>query len=650
MKATTSENPHAGLPFDDDDAAIAAALEDVSIPALMCSLVHITGDPTWIRGDIRPLAMGFNEYQGSMPAEMMAEARRQALPLIAAYRDAGCPTPPALDGAVVHEMMSYLVAVTVADEFVPMFVEDLQLDGTDVGAPRWGDEISADVRAASPVIVIGCGEAGLVAGIRLKQAGLPFILIEKNGGPGGTWWENRYPGARVDIGSHYYCYSFEPADHWTEYFSQHPELRAYFEHVMAKYGIAEHCRFNTTVTALTYDDESGRWSVSITNPDGSAETLDARAVISAVGSLNQIRLPEIPGIDEFNGPWFHSARWPQELDITGKRVALVGAGASGFQIAPTIADQVAQLTVFQRTAQWMFPNMNYHRAVPPGETWAMRHLPFYARWFRFLTFYPGAGLNIEGFRVDPNFDDSDGMAINAANRKRREVLTQWFEKHIGDRPDLMTKTIPDYPASAKRILQDNGSWLNCLRKPNVELVRTTIERVVADGIVTVDGTHYPADIICYATGFRHNDFLWPMQINGRAGVDLREQWGDEPTAYVGITIPNFPNLFCLYGPGTNLAQGANLIYQSECQMTYVMDALHELLSNGHKAMEPRQDVHDEYRKKYEHEISQMIWAHWSVKHSHYKNPDGKIYTLSPWTIPTYWRWMQNFNANDYTYA
>jgi 4-hydroxyacetophenone monooxygenase len=644
---TADRNPHAGLPFDDDDATIAAALEDVSIPALMCSMVHMTGDPSWIRGEIRPLGAMLNEYQGYLPEDAKAEVRRRALPAILAYRDGGCVLPPAPQPDVVREMMEFLACGPVPEHAVPMFVEDLHLDGSDAGAITWGDQIPDDVREDAHTIVIGCGEAGLLAGIRLAQAGLPFTIIEKNAGPGGTWWENRYPGARVDVGSHFYCYSFEPADHWTEYFSQHPELREYFDRVMRKRGIDRFCRFETEVTAATFDESTGRWSVEVRAADGSTETLDARFVISAVGSLNQPKLPDIPGMDDFAGPSFHSARWDPDVDYRGTRFALIGAGASGFQIAPTIADDVAHLTVFQRTAQWMFPNPNYHERVPDGERWAMRHLPFYGRWFRFLTFYPGSGINIENSRRDPNFDDSDGLAISEGNRATRAWFESWIREGVGDDAELLEKVLPDYPATAKRTLQDNGSWLACLRKPNVELVRTGIERIVADGVVTVDGRHHPADIICYATGFRHNDYLWPMTITGRGGQTLREQWGEEPTAYLGITIPNFPNLFCLYGPGTNLAHGGSLIFQSECQVNYVMEAIRTVLTSGHRVAEPRKDVHDEYAAKYQNEISQMVWAHPSVKHSHFKNRDGKVFTLSPWPIPTYWNWTKRFDPDDY---
>ena len=641
-------NPHAGRPFTDDDATIAAALDDLSVPALLCSMVHVTGDPKWIRSELRPRSSTLNDYTGGMTEEEQAAARAWALPALLEFRDRGCVLPPPPSDELIAEMMAFLACAPLDDDVVPMFLEDLHLDGADAREITWADEIPDDVRADSHVVVIGCGESGLLAALRLAQAKLPFTVIEKNGGPGGTWWENRYPGARVDIGSHFYCYSFEPADHWTEYFSQHGELRAYFSRVMEAHDLERHCRWNTRVDGMTYDESTGRWAVEITNADGTTEVLDARAVISAVGSLNTPRLPDIAGMDDFEGPSFHSARWDHSVEYTGKRFALIGAGASGFQIAPTIADDVEQLTVYQRTAQWVFPNPNYHRAVPDGERWAIRHLPFFGRWFRFLTFYPGAGLSVERNRIDPDYDDG-GLSVSEANRATRELFSALMLAQLGGDEELEAKVMPDYPPTAKRMLQDNGSWLACLRKENVELVRMGIERIVPDGVITVDGTFRPADIICYATGFRHNDFLWPMHIVGRDGRVLRDEWGIEPAAYLGITVKHFPNLFCLYGPGTNLAHGASLIYQSENQVDYVMQALHELLLSGHRSLEPRPEVQDDYMARYSSEISQMVWAHESVKHSHFKNPEGKIFTISPWPIPTYWTWTKTFDAKDYVW-
>jgi len=325
----------------------------------------------------------------------------------------------------------------------------------------------------------------------------------------------------------------------------------------------------------------------------------------------------------------------------------VGAGASGFQIAPTIADDVEQLTIYQRTTQWMLPNPLYHASVPPGDRWAMQHLPFYARWFRFLMLYPGIAMGTEQYRIDPDFEGAEGIAINPQNDQRRQQIVQWITMHLEDRPDLIEKSIPNYPAMGKRILQDNGSWLRTLKKPNVELVHTRIERIVPEGVLTVDGTLREADVICYATGFRHNDFLASMDVTGHNGVSLRAQFGDEPSALLGITIPNFPNLFCMYGPGTNLAHGASIILHSECQVQYTMEVIRTALQADARSIEVRQDVLDEYMTRYRAEIVQLIWSHPTIEHTHYKNRHGKIFTLSPWPIEVYWAWTHTVDAADY---
>ncbi len=638
-------NPHAGWPFTDDDAAIAAALEDASVPALLCSLVHMTGDPAWIRGPRRPRTSGFSNLQGGMPPDEQAAVRREALPVVAAYRDAGCrPCVPSRD--LLVEMMEFLACAPVRPRLSELLLFDLQFDGADSAAITWGDEIDDAVKADSPVVVIGAGMAGIQAGIRLAQAGLPFTIVEKNAGPGGTWWENRYPGARVDVASHQYCYAFEPGDHWSEYYCQHPELRDYFTRVLDKYGLRPRCRFETEVTGAEWDEGAGRWRVAVRAADGSTDVLEARFVISAVGSLNIPRMPDIEGMETFAGPSFHSTRWPEDFDHRGLRFALLGAGASGFQIAPTIADEVEHLSIFQRTAQWVLPNPIYHAKVPAGETWAMRHLPFYGRWLRFMMTYPGLAMGVDSYRIDPDHVDPENLSVNAVNAASRDFLIGWMRSHLADRPDLLEKVMPDYPAMGKRILQDNGSWFRCLKKPNVELVRTAIERIVPEGIVTVDGTLHRADAICYATGFRHNEFL-AFDVIGRGGVSLHGQWGDEPTAYLGITVPHFPNLFLCYGPGTNLAHSAGLFFHSEYQTMHAMDAIHRVLGAEARTIEVRQDVHDRYVKELTEQISTLVWAHPTIRHSHYKNPDGKVYTLSPWPIDAYWEMTREVDPEDY---
>ena len=642
----TTRNHHAGVPFTDPDDAVARWLEGVSVPALLCSLVHMTGDPAWIRSDLRPVLPTPMDVQGGMTPEQCAEARAWALPAVLAYRDAGCE-PVAPPPGVVEEMMAFLACRPLTDDLTAMFVRELDLGGDDPGRIAWGDEVPDAVRAASPVVVIGAGLSGLLAGIRCRQAGLPFTIVEKGDGPGGTWHDNRYPGARVDISSHHYSYSFVPSDHWSEYFCRQPELQAYFERITDEFDLRSHCRFSTEVTACTWDEATGRWTVATRAADGTTAVLEARFVISAVGALNLPRYPDIPGLDSFAGPCFHSARWPADLDLAGKRFALLGAGASGFQIAPEVAEAAAHLDIFQRTAQWVLPNPIYRAPVPPGDAWAMRHLPFYARWFRFQMMYPGVGLGVAPYRRDPDVDDGSGRAINAGSAQRREQLSAYIRACLDGRPDLIEASIPHYPPSGKRILQDDGTWYRTLMRDDVELVRTPIERIVPEGVVTADGVLHEADVLCLATGFRANEFLAPIEFTGTDGTSLREQWGDRPAAYLGITVPGFPNLFLCYGPGTNVAHGASLFFHSECQVHYALDAIHRALAADARAIEVRSAVLDGYMERYRAEIDQLVWSHPSIEHTHYKGPDGKIWSLSPWPMETYFAWTRSADPADF---
>ncbi|MGH3633143.1 MAG: flavin-containing monooxygenase [Mycobacterium sp.] len=622
---------YAGQPFTTPTADIDAALQQVSIPTLLLSLVHITGDPRFIR-DFKQAGIFLNEVQGFMSEEDKARARTEALPVITDYRDRGCPEPAPLPRELIQEMMNWAACETVPDGYLALLVEELDLDGVDPRRPAPLDPARA---AELPVVVIGCGESGILAGIRLKQASIPFTIIEKNAGPGGTWWENSYPGARVDVANHFYCYSFEPSNDWMHFFAEQPELQAYFTGLIDKHGLGRHVRWQTEVTAAAWNDRDGMWTVRARSPYGGVATMRARAVITAVGQLNRPLMPEFDGADTFTGPSFHSAAWDHTVDLSGKRVALIGAGASGFQIASAIADDVAHLTVFQRTAQWMFPNPMYHDSVGDGVRWAMTHLPFYGRWYRFLVMWPGADKGLDAARVDPGYPDQD-YAVSEINAAARLMFTDWITNQVGKDQDLLAKVLPDYPATGKRTLQDNGSWLTTLRRDNVDLVRTPIQRIASDGVVTADGVDHDADIIVYATGFRHTDVLWPMTITGRDGVDLRSTWGRRPYAHLGITVPGFPNFFLIYGPGAHLAHGGSLIFNSELQMRYIDSCLKELVDKGLHCIEPTAEAAGAWHQRTQDEIKKMVWAHPAVKHSYFKNADGEIHTVSPWRLDEYW--------------
>jgi 4-hydroxyacetophenone monooxygenase len=637
----TMRNPHAGHPFtaeemSDDD--IAAALEDLSIPTLLLSCIHMSGDVSILDGPLRPQGLFLNEVQGYMSEEDKAAARALALDIICDWRARGCPEPEPVSPALLKRMMDWLVCEQVPDEYVQMLLEEMELDGDDARATA----AVADPAAAAglPVVVIGCGMSGLLAAIRLQEAGFPYTVIEKNDGVGGTWWENRYPGARVDVGNHFYCYSFEPSDHWTEFFARQPELQAYFQRVMEKHGVDRHVRWGTEVVAAVWDDESATWSVEL----DTGETITARAVISAVGQLNRPFVPDVA--NDFAGPQFHTARWDDGVDLDGKRVVMIGAGATGFQIAPTIAERVGHLTILQRSAQWMFPNPNYHEPVGPGVRWALRHLPFYGRWYRFLLFWPSCDTGLVAARVDLDWEPQH-QSVSEANEMARIMFTDWITSQLEGRPDLVAKVVPDYPPTGKRTLQDNGSWLQTLKRENVELVRAGVDHLDADTVVDADGTSHPADVVIWATGFRVNDALAPLRIVGRDGVDLRESWGDRPRAYLGMTVPGFPNLFMLYGPGTNLASGGSLIFHSECEVRYILQCLGAMADQGFMALEPRPDKHDEWYQRGQAELKAMVWSSPFIEHSFYKNDEGDVHCLSPWRLVDYWAWTRTVDLDDF---
>ncbi|MDG2046332.1 MAG: NAD(P)/FAD-dependent oxidoreductase [Halioglobus sp.] len=638
--------PNFSIP--EDNALIARALEEASIPTLMMSMIHMSGDAGLLDGTIRPTGVFINEYQGYMSEEDKATVRAQALEVIKDFRDSGCKLPASPSRETIHRMMNFIVAGDVPEDYVPMMLEEMELDGIDQRSDAGGEEVAAEARAQHKVLVIGGGMSGVLAAYRLQEAGIPFVVIEKNAAVGGTWFENRYPGARVDVGNHLYSYSFEPAHHWTQYFSQQKELQQYFEGVVYHHQLEQHFRFNTEVSSAVFDEGNNEWIVTTIDKDGVAEQHVANSVISAVGQLNRPVLPQIPGVDSFAGQWCHSADWDDKIDCRGKRVVVVGSGASAFQLVPTIAGDVAHLTVFQRSAPWMFENPIYHQEVPEGKKWCLQNLPFYTRWFRFLIFWPACDGAYDTVFVDPEWPHQE-RSINEMNDFVYQMFFDHIKGQVGNDEELLQKVTPDYAPMGKRTLQDNGSWLSALKRENVDLVTLGVASVNPDGVTASDGNFHPADIVIYATGFETDRFLWPMEIKGRGGKLLSDKWGIEPSAYLGITISGFPNFYCMYGPGTNLAFGGSLIFNGECQIRYIMACLKTLMLSNHRSIECKADVHRDYQNRFRELHAQLVWEHDSIKTSFYQNAEGKVTLLWPWKILDMWRWTKEVNSADYQF-
>lgn len=629
-------------PITADDDTIAAYLQQLSVPALIAAVVQITGDPCWLRGPARPREFVQNEFQGKMTAAELAELRAGALRAITFWRDAGCPPTEPPGPELTREIIDWIACEPVAEDYAELYAEEMDLAGDN---PRAIGLTPGEVPAGFSVLIIGLGEAGLLAALRLQEAGIPFEIFEKNDDVGGTWYENSYPGCRVDVASHFYSYSFTHADQFSDYYARQPELHRYFRGLLDEFGIAEHVRWGHEVTRARWDEDTATWQVSAVGPGGRIETRCAPVLLAGVGFLNRPLIPDLPNLESFAGPVFHAARWDHSVDLAGKRVALVGAGASGFQIGPAIVDEVAELTVFQRTPQWMAPNPRYHAAVGEGERWAMRSLPGYSRWYRFMLMLQSSDKMLELVRAQEDWPDFPRTA-NAASAARRAVFADWIADQLADDPQLADRVTPDYPPMAKRMLQDNGSWLRCLKRPHVQLVSETIRDIDAGGIVTDSGRH-DADVLVLATGFRASEVLAPMEIIGRDGLSIGEVWDGKPAAYNGISVPGFPNLFIFSGPGTGLAHAGSVMFMTECQMRYVGAALRTLIENGHRSIEPTEAAYTRYRDALQAEVATLMWGHPSIEHSWYKAADGNVYVLSPWRSVDYWRMTRGIDPADH---
>ena len=474
---------------------------------------------------------------------------------------------------------------------------------------------------------------------------MPFEIIEKNDDVGGTWYENAYPGCRVDNPNHMYSFSFEPNHFWPQHYSTQDVLLAYFRRMADKYGLRKHIRFETQVTEARWDADASRWQVRIRDKHGKEDILSANAVISAVGQLNQPKIPDFKGRDTFKGPAFHTARWRHDVDLTGKRVAVIGTGATAFQVIPEIAPKVKHLYVFQRSAPWLGPTPDYHKDVGDGKKWLLEHIPYYDKWYRFWLFWTLTDGILDGVTVDPEWKDTS-KSVSPANDMLRQMLIEKIREQAPHRPDLIDKVVPDYPFGCKRSVRDNGVYITALARPNVDLITTGIREITPKGIVTDDGVEQEVDVIIYGTGFHASDFLRTYKVIGKDGVELHEKWEGDARAYLGMTIPGFPNLFCIYGPNTNIVVNGSIIFFSEASVRYIVNALKLLAETGSETMEVRQDVHDDFNRRVDEENKKMAWGIPEAK-SWYKNPFGRVSQNWPWRLVDYWNATIAPNPGDF---
>jgi 4-hydroxyacetophenone monooxygenase len=631
------------LPLPDDVAEIDAALVDMEPVPLIATVAHLTGDLGLLHPELRPNPALLREPNSGYTPEQMTAARELCRAAIERFRDDQGSVAKKPDAEGIRRLMEFVTGVEVDDRYVPLLTEELAVEGVDLRAPDWSKESLAPSRDFE-VVIVGAGMSGIAAGFRLKQAGVSFRIFEKSDAVGGTWHDNTYPGCRVDIQNHMYSYSFAQRPDWPNYFSPRKVLAEYFQQCAEDFGVKPHISFGHEVGAMQWDETRQLWEIDVTGPSG-PQTITANAVVSAVGQLNRPRMPDIEGVGSFDGPAFHTALWDDSVDLRGKRVIIIGTGASACQVIPAIAGEVEHLTVFQRTAPWMLPAPNYFKEVLPGLRWLFEHVPFYAQWYRLWLFWRGIETMQPFAIVEPDFPPTE-KSVGRANEEIRQLLTMWIQLLTDGDEELAAKLIPDYPPFAKRFVVDDGSLVMTYRQPHVDLVTTSIQRIEPNGVRTVDGVLHEADVLIYGTGFAASDFLVPMSVIGRDGADLHRQWSGDARAYLGITVPHFPNFFVLYGPNTNIVVNGSIIYYSECEVHYLLQCIRFMLENDVASIDVRSDVHDAYNEKIDAANRLRTWGFSKVR-SWYKNAHGRTAQNWPFNVLEYWEQTRELNPDDY---
>ena len=485
----------------------------------------------------------------------------------------------------------------------------------------------SDAGRVLDVLVVGAGFAGICAGKKLLDAGISdFLIVEKSGGIGGTWWDNTYPGAACDVASHLYCFSFAPNPDWSRKYSPRPEIRAYLERCVDRFGLRRHLRQRREIQRLEFQDDRGLWRAHFT--DG--EQRDARHVILGNGGLHRPKLPDIPGIQDFRGRWMHSARWQKGFNLNGLRVAVVGSAASAIQILPAVAPRAARATLFQRTPNYIMP-----REDRPYTAWqkrVFRYVPGVLRLYRLAIF----------LRMDlllyPITRETSGLRVTA-----RRMMLAFMRREVRD-PTLHPKLTPEYEMGCKRILISDDFFAS-LNRPNVELVTEGIAQIEANGVRTRDGRLHEMDLIVYATGFDLEGHLLGMEIRGPGGRSLAEQWSELPTAFNGCCVPGMPNLYLVTGPNTGVGT-TSIVFMIEQEIGFILRCIR--LAGRQKLMMVTPSACARYNDVLQAALQKTVWA--SGCKSWYRRDDGKISTLYPWNALRFRRQLQKLDISNFDLA
>lgn len=624
-----------------DPAELRANLMQADAGVLVCVLAQLTGD-AGVVDRFGPLI----EHVADPPERIGVtdEQTRSALAdAIIAAVDA--PATDAVEKVTDREFFALLLSTGLGSE-----VDDEQVDllleqgGFRPSAPTLPRTVA--IPDTTTMAIIGAGIAGIAVALAAAEEGVSFEIFDRNHEVGGTWLTTTYPGIGVDTPSAYYSLSREVNPNWTNYYPQGAEYQDYLVALADKHQLREHIRFGTEVEALWWDEERGQWQIHTVGADGTRSVSHAGVVVTAAGYLNRPRWPDVKGRDTFAGVSVHSAQWDSSLDLTGKRVAVIGAGCTAVQIVDACVDEVEHLTVFQRQPHWVAPRKRPSDDVPEHRRYLGKHLPYYANWHRLKSYWATADNNYPVILQDPQWA-AEHLSISPANDVLLQLCRDYIDRTFGAGSELAKKVTPDFAPYGKRIIRDPGGYYAALTRDHVDVEASEPAEINARGIVTADGRQIDLDVIIYATGY-HLDFLSTVDIRGRDGRKLSEEWGDSPRAYRGGTVPGFPNLFITSAPNYSPGHGAGANFSMEVLAHYIIECLQLMALRGATTMEVTREAYENYVAGIDEAMSRTVWCHTPNAHTYYRSSSGRVVVSTPFRLVDLWQQHRAPIEEDFT--
>jgi 4-hydroxyacetophenone monooxygenase len=609
------------------DERIERAVAHAEPMVLRGLLYQLTGDEDVAATRIAVDPTGFQTFMMVAEESDVAMLRRKAAELLQAHRDAGAGPLDIGPEERLRRSLPLTLGEELDDAEFEFCREELALDPW-ARSLRWSEPPPPERLQGFSVTIIGAGLGGLNVALMLKRAGIAYTVIEKDSGVGGTWWETRYPGARVDTPSRGYTHIFGAHFPYSSPFCDWAENQRYFEWVADTFELRDDIVFDTEVRALTWDEAASEWEVEVDGPEG-RRTLRSSAVVTAVGFLNRPKIPEIEGMADFRGPSWHTSRWPEDADVAGKRVAVIGTGCTGYQLIPELVHSTEHVVAFQRTPQWLFGVPGYLSPFPDEVLWLDRNFPYYTNYMRLRT--QGTG---KAFRrlteIDPAFDDPH--TVSPLNKTTRETSLAFLHRKVAD-PELRAIMTPEHPPwSARAVMVDSDYCvLDAIQRNDVTLVTSGIRRITETGIEDGDGTHHEVDVIVYATGFHASEYLFPMKVTGKGGRTLEDLWKvGGSRAHRFCMYPGFPNLWSVYGPNTNGGLGPGAFH--ELVTRYALECMERLILEGRHAIEPTRQAYDRYNEDVDQRNACRVWSDPRAD-SYYWTAHGRSAVMCPFTGP-----------------